>query len=156
MKDTPDPEKLRQARARLDRLAWLLDDSIRLPGTNRRFGLDPLIGLIPGAGDVVGAVLSLWVVAEAARLGAPRALIWRMLGNVAVEAVVGIIPLVGDLFDFVWKANSRNRDMLAAYIDQQLTPERPPANWGWVIAAALLGLLLVLFYSQSASGLFSL
>lgn len=145
-------ENLRRTRARIEKLAWILDESIPLPGTNRRFGLDPILGLIPGAGDLLGAMLSLYVVGEAARLGAPRKLIWKMLGNVAVEVVLGVIPVLGDLFDFVWKANSRNRQLLLEHIDQQLAPPETRANWGWVLLVILIGFVLILFYSQSASG----
>lgn len=145
-------ENLKRVRARIERLAWLLDDSIPVPGTQRRFGLDPILGLIPGAGDLVGALLSLYVVGEAARLGTPQKLIWKMLGNVALEVVIGVIPVIGDLFDFVWKANSRNRQMLLEYIDQQLVPPSTRANWGWVLVVILLGFAMILFYSQSASG----
>lgn len=154
----PDPEKqsgLLQARQRLERLAWLLDESFTLPGTNRRFGIDPLLGLIPGVGDLVGAGLSLYVIAEAARLGAPRGLLGRMVGNMAVEAIVGLVPVAGDLFDFYWKANSRNRDLLAAHIDGQLQPP-PLKRRSWlvpVLLIAILILLAVMLYDNTAAGL---
>lgn len=147
-----EQQRLRKARERLEKLAWVLDESIRIPGTNKRIGLDPIIGLLPGAGDAVGVVLSLWVVVEAGRLGAPAHMITRMLGNVFIEAVVGIIPIAGDLFDFIWKANSRNRDMLIDYIDHQLEPEKTPAYWVWVMIGLLVLLAVLLFYSPLASG----
>ena len=149
-----EQDRLRKSRQRLERLAWILDESIPIPGTKRRVGLDPIIGLIPGAGDAVGVILSLWVVVEAGRLGAPGHMITRMLGNVFVEAIVGIIPIAGDLFDFVWKANSRNRDMLISYIDHQLEPEKAPAYWVWVMLGLLVLLVILLFHSPLASGPF--
>ena len=93
---------------RLRRLAWLIDAAGRLPGTRFRFGLNSVIGLAPGAGDAILTLISLYIVYEAARLGLPRAKIVRMLANVAVEAGLGVVPLLGDLLDVVWKANLRN------------------------------------------------
>ena len=101
---------------RLRRLAWLIDAAGRLPGTRFRFGLNSVIGLAPGAGDAVLTLISLYIVYEAAQLGLPRAKISRMLVNVAVEAGLGIVPLLGDLLDVVWKANLRN----VAIIDEHL------------------------------------
>jgi hypothetical protein len=98
------PPGLRRAR----RVATLLDDAVTVPGTNRSVGLDAIVGLAPVSGDVVAAVCSLYIVFEAARNGVPRAVIGRMLLNVAVDLAVGSVPVVGDLFDVVWKANRRN------------------------------------------------
>ena len=97
---------------RLTHLARLMDVQFRLPGTKFRFGLDGLIGLIPGVGDVIGTAVSAWIILEARRLGASRWTLTRMAGNVLLEMVVGTIPLVGDLFDFAFKANVRNLRML--------------------------------------------
>ena len=98
--------------ARLRRLAWLIDAIGRVPGTRFRFGLNSVIGLAPGAGDLTLTLISLYIVYEAVRLGLPRAKIVRMLANVAVEAALGTLPLVGDLLDVVWKANLRNVDII--------------------------------------------
>lgn len=147
--------RLQQARQRLDKLAWVLDESFSLPGTGKRFGIDPILGLIPGVGDLVGAGLSLYVIGEAARLGAPRRLLGRMLGNVLVETVVGLVPVAGDLFDFYWKANSRNRDLLAAHIDGQLQPP-PEQRRSWLVSALLIlivMLLAVMLYDNTAAAL---
>src|SRR3954468_14187572 len=84
--------------ARIDALATLLDTAFVVPGTNIRFGLDALIGLVPGIGDAITTLMSLYIVREARALGAPRWLIARMLANVALDGVVGVVPLVGDLF----------------------------------------------------------
>jgi hypothetical protein len=86
----------------------LIDAAGRVPGTRFRFGLNSVIGLAPGAGDVVLALISLYFVYEAVRLGLPRRQIMRMLWNVAIEALLGVVPLIGDFFDVVWKANLRN------------------------------------------------
>jgi hypothetical protein len=103
---------------RLRSLAWLLDNSIPLPG-GYRIGLDAVIGLVPGLGDAIGALLSAYIINEARSLGAPRSILLRMLGNVAIETVIGAIPFAGDLFDAAFKANSRNLALLAHY---QLDP----------------------------------
>jgi hypothetical protein len=97
---------------RLRRLAWLIDAMGRVPGTRFRSGINSLIGLAPGVGDAVLALISLYFVYEAAGLGLPRRKLARMLWNVAVEAILGAVPVLGDLFDVVWKANLRNVDII--------------------------------------------
>jgi hypothetical protein len=93
---------------RIRGLAWFLDNSIPIPGTRIRIGLDALIGLIPGLGDAAGALFSSYILYEAGRLGVPRSTLLRMGANILIESLVGIIPLFGDLFDAGWKANQRN------------------------------------------------
>ncbi|MBT1072921.1 DUF4112 domain-containing protein [Pelotalea chapellei] len=105
-------------RKRMRRLAWLMDSSITVPGTNTTIGVDPLLGLFPWFGDTVGAVLSSFIMAEAARLGAPKSVLLKMAFNVAVDALVGAVPLAGDMFDFVWKANQRNVQILDDYLER--------------------------------------
>lgn len=105
--------------ARLEAFARLLDVAFVLPGTNIRYGIDGLIGLIPVVGDVVTTAISLWVVREARALGAPWHLTARMLGNVAVDGAVGIVPFVGDAFDVMFRANVRNVKMLRKWLDKQ-------------------------------------
>ena len=108
-----------QRLARLDALAKLLDVAFILPGTNIRYGIDGLIGLIPVVGDIITTAISLWLVREARALGAPWHLTMRMLGNVALDGVVGAVPLVGDAFDVMFRANVRNVRMLKRWIDKQ-------------------------------------
>ena len=100
----------RDALASLERLVSLLDDRFSVGGF--RFGLDGLLGLVPGVGDTVGALASAYVILAARRLGAPRSVLLRMGGNLALDYLVGAIPLLGDLFDFGFKANRRNLDLL--------------------------------------------
>lgn len=102
--------------ARLRRLAWLLDAQFVLPGTRFRFGINGLVGLAPVTGDVVMGIVSLFIVNEARRMGAPNALLGRMLTNVAVEVVGGTIPVLGDLFDMAFKANLRNLALLEGWL----------------------------------------
>jgi Domain of unknown function (DUF4112) len=108
-----------QRLARLDALAKLLDVAFIVPGTNIRYGIDGLIGLIPVVGDIITTAISLWLVREARALGAPWHLTMRMLGNVALDGVVGIVPLVGDAFDVMFRANVRNVKMLQRWLEKQ-------------------------------------
>jgi hypothetical protein len=110
---------------RLRRLAWVLDELFRIPGTRQRVGIDALIGLVPGVGDTIGALLSTYIILEAARRGASVWTVTRMLANVGVESVVGAVPLLGDLFDVVFKANRRNLALLGDLIERDLPPRDP-------------------------------
>jgi hypothetical protein len=108
-----------QRLARLDALARLLDVAFVVPGTNIRYGIDGLIGLIPVIGDIITTAISLWLVREARALGAPWHLTMRMLGNVALDGAVGIVPLVGDAFDVMFRANVRNVRLLRRWLEKQ-------------------------------------
>ena len=108
-----------QRLARLDALAKLLDVAFIVPGTNIRYGIDGLIGLIPVVGDIITTAISLWVVREARALGAPWHITARMLANVAVDGVVGLVPVAGDAFDVMFRANVRNVRMLKRWLDRQ-------------------------------------
>ena len=104
--------------ARIDALATLLDTAFLVPGTNIRFGLDAIIGLVPGIGDAITTLISLYIVREAHALGAPRLVVARMLANVAIDGVFGAVPLVGDAFDVAWRANRRNMALLLRHLDK--------------------------------------
>ncbi|WP_173584581.1 DUF4112 domain-containing protein [Acetobacter musti] len=116
----PFGKPLRARLERLKRLAWLLDASIQLPGTKFRFGLDAVIGLVPAGGTVIMTLVSLWIVWEARKLGAPAPLLLRMLVNVAIEAAIDFIPVAGDLIDAAFKANLRNVALLEDYLNGRL------------------------------------
>jgi Domain of unknown function (DUF4112) len=105
--------------ARLDALATLLDTAFILPGTNVRFGFDVLIGLLPGIGDAITTAISLYIVHEARQLGAPLHLIMRMLANVALDGFFGAVPVVGDAFDVMWRANRRNVRLLREWLARE-------------------------------------
>ncbi|MBN8980445.1 MAG: DUF4112 domain-containing protein [Rhizobiales bacterium] len=105
--------------ARLDALAKLLDVAFVLPGTKIRYGVDGLVGLIPVVGDILTTAISLWIVREARSLGAPRHVVARMLGNVALDGVVGLVPFVGDAFDVMFRANIRNMRILRKWMEKQ-------------------------------------
>ena len=103
-----DPARLEHLR----RLARLMDARWRIPILGKRFGLDAVIGLIPGLGDVAASGVSLWIVWSAARMGAPRPTVLRMIGNIGIDLLVGAIPVLGDVFDVAFKANKRNLQLL--------------------------------------------
>lgn len=104
---------------RLESIASVMDTAFFVPGTGIRFGFDGLIGLVPGIGDFATTALSLYLVHEAWQLGAPRHLIGRMLANVALDGVIGAVPIAGDVFDVMWRANRRNMRMLREWIDRE-------------------------------------
>ena len=113
-----------QDEARLKRvrlLSRLLDEQFRIPGTTYRIGLDGLLGLIPGVGDAAGALLSAYILYEAMRLGAPGTVLLRMIANIGIDTLGGVMPVVGDIFDFAWKANKKNAALLHAYCAAQRT-----------------------------------
>ena len=130
-----------KSRKRLERLAWYLDSSIKIPGLNARFGLDGLLGLVPGVGDMIGALVSSVVISEAAHLGAPKVLLLKMAVNVALDAFVGTVPVLGDLFDFVWKANQRNVQLLNSYLDKPRETVVASRWFVWGLVAVLVGLV---------------
>ncbi|MBV8915855.1 MAG: DUF4112 domain-containing protein [Acetobacteraceae bacterium] len=102
--------------ARLRRLAWLLDAQFRLPGTKFRFGVNSLFGLSPVAGDVALGLISLYLIWEAKRLGAPKQLLGQMVANVVIEVAGGSVPILGDVFDMTFKANLRNLNLLERWL----------------------------------------
>ncbi|MGP7733065.1 DUF4112 domain-containing protein [Oceanimonas smirnovii] len=105
-----------KTREKLERMAWLLDSAIRLPG-GFRIGLDGIIGLVPGIGDLTGAVFSGYILLQAARMKLPFTLLARMGFNILLELVIGSIPVLGDLFDFAFKANKRNVRLMNKYFE---------------------------------------
>jgi hypothetical protein len=108
-----------QRLTRLDAIARLLDVAFVLPGTNIRYGIDGIIRLVPVVGDLIASAFSLWLVREARALGAPWHVTTRMLGNVALEGVVGLVPVAGDAFDVMFRANIRNMRILRRWMDKQ-------------------------------------
>jgi len=135
-----DQNDIRRARA----LARVLDTAVGVPGTPIRVGLDALLGLFPGAGDVVAAAFSSWIVLAAARRGAPPAVLGRMLLNVVVDTAVGAIPLLGDLFDVAWKSNTRNVELLERFAAQPAQVARGSRMWGAVVVFLVLLALIAI------------
>ncbi len=138
----PD-EKLPQDLVALRRFATIMDEAFEIPGTRIRVGLDALIGLIPGVGDVIGAVLSTWIIAGAMRHRVPARIIARMVLNIAVDLFFGAVPVAGDVFDFLFEENVRNMRLLERYRDRR----RPPRTTGQIAAAIMLIVLFVIALS---------
>ena len=128
--------------AEVEFLAWLLDNSIPVPGTGgRRFGVDALVGFVPIVGDLFGGLLSLLVVWRGSRMGLPRVVVVRMLVNAAVDIVIGAIPIVGDAFDLWFKVNERNLRVIRRHLED---PDASTASeWATLLGLAALVLALV-------------
>jgi len=127
----------------LERIALLMDKALRIPGTDMRFGLDPIIGFFfPVAGDAIGALVSAYIVFVSVRYGLPKVVIARMVFNIAADFVVGSIPFVGDAADFVWKVNTRNLRLLNKYASGE--GRSFWSDWAWVFV--LLGILFLLVF----------
>jgi hypothetical protein len=123
---------------RLRRLGYLLDNSIPIPGTNFRIGLESIVGLVPGVGDLVGGGFSIYIILEAARMGVPASLLARMGWNLVVDVVAGAVPFLGDLFDAGFKANMRNLALLDRHAQSPSRSRRASRRF-------VAGLVLLLF-----------
>ncbi len=132
---------------RLRRYAGLLDDGLRIPVIGIRIGLDPILGLIPGVGDVVGALLSGAIVVESVRQGITRYTLLRMAANIVIDTVVGAVPILGDLFDAGFKSNRRNLELLERHA--AVPPESERADRTFVL---LVGGALLIFCAGVAGG----
>ncbi|NET47934.1 MAG: DUF4112 domain-containing protein [Merismopedia sp. SIO2A8] len=138
------PSKLQ----RVQSLSRLLDNAIAIPGTDYAIGLDPIIGLLPGGGDLFTGLLSVYIVLEGFRLGASMPTLTRMATNIVFDLLAGTVPIVGDLFDVAWKANSRNVAILEAHL-RSPTPRRQADRLFFV--ALITGLLLLILSLAAAS-----
>lgn len=127
-------------------LAWILDDLIPIPGTKMRFGLDPVIGLIPGAGDGSAAAVSSLLVVQAVRAGVPRIVLARMTLNIAINAIVGFIPILGNIFSLWFKSNNRNYGLLTKHAGKRKTSTVAD----WIFVGGLLGGILLLILGMAA------
>lgn len=147
MSDNLDPREAQSASTlqRVRMVSYLLDNAFPVPGTPYRVGLDPFLGLIPGGGDTLGAVMSAYIVLEALQLRLPRETLIRMVTNLLTDSVLGVIPFVGDLFDFGWKANSRNVALLEQHLANP-TRARPADRW-FVILMTLVVIGIVVGFA---------
>jgi hypothetical protein len=127
---------------RLRRLGYLLDDSIPIPGTPFRIGLETIVGLVPGVGDLVGGGFSAYIILQAARMGVPRSLLARMGWNLFVDVIVGAVPILGDLFDAGFKANMRNLALLERHARSPVETRRAGRLFVAMLAL-VLGLVLI-------------
>jgi hypothetical protein len=138
-------QRIRATRERLQQIAYWLENCIPIPGTRWKIGLEPIIGLVPVAGDAIGFALSTLIIFEGIKLGAPSSLITRMVGITVFDVLVGLVPVLGDLFDFAYKANRRNAQLLTKHLDE--IEGLPPARRSWprrMLSLALLGAVAML------------
>ena len=133
-------------------LSYILDSAIPIPGTKYRIGLDPILGLVPAAGDYLAAAFSAYIVIQAAQMGASNGTLFSMVFNIIIDTLVGTVPMLGDLFDFAWKANTKNIALLETHLDSAGTNKK--ANWGFVVL--LLGVLLLVIIGITTVSLFLL
>lgn len=119
MKDELSDAQLMATLKRLDRIAELSDSKFRIPFTRIRFGVDALIGLIPILGETIGLLISLTILFEASKIGVPRSLKIKMLRNIALDWLIGLVPIAGDIADVAFKANVRNMKLLVTHIDEE-------------------------------------
>ena len=142
----------------LERIALLMDKAIRIPGTDIKFGLDPVIGFFfPVAGDAIGAIVSAYIVLVSVRYGLPKIIVARMIFNIAADFVVGSIPLLGDAADFVWKVNTRNLRLLNKHASGLRVSFW--SDWAWVFALLgvlfllIVGGMILIYYAINATGM---
>jgi Domain of unknown function (DUF4112) len=129
---------MQQRVARLQRLAELWDSAFRIPGTSVRVGLDPIVGLVPGIGDAAGALVSAYIVFEAARYDVPGTTLLRMLANVAIDALLGSVPVIGDIFDVTWRANLRNVALIERHVADPHGAWHASRSWLLLVIAVLV------------------
>ena len=127
----------------LRKVAQVLDSAFAVPGTSYRVGLDPILGLVPGLGDLVSPLFTIGILWQARDLALPRIVQLRMIFNVAIDSLLGAVPVVGDLFDFAWKANNRNMALLERHAQEQRTASA--GDWLFVVVmVALVALVAVI------------
>lgn len=157
----PAPGTAPASLARLQRFARLLDSRFRIPVIGVRFGLDPILGLVPGLGDAAAFAFGAWIIVEGARMGAPRALLGRMLANSAVDFVTGSVPVAGSLVDVVLRANTRNVRLLETWLDAPHETERRSSRFflwlglgvgALVLAAVAAGVILLVAVVRLVAG----
>ncbi|MGH6915638.1 MAG: DUF4112 domain-containing protein [Geminicoccales bacterium] len=145
-----------QQLAGLRSVAELLDSAFLVPGTSYRVGLDPIIGLIPGIGDLISPLFAIGMLLQARQLGVPKIIQARMIGNVAIDALVGAVPVAGDLFDFAWKANERNLALLELHAREERSGSAGDYAFVTLMILIVMGLaaipLLLLGWLLSALG----
>lgn len=155
--DSEDPSSIREVlehRAKTSKaIAWLLDECITIPGTNIRFGLDPILGLIPGGGETVSSIVGIFLLGDASRRGIPFRTLLKMGGNVLLNAGIGAIPGLGDLFSFWFKSNTRNFTLLRHYIE---SPDGKQARGGWWPLLFVLGIVALVVFLNVAMWLFAI
>jgi hypothetical protein len=135
-------------------VAYLLDDLIKIPGTEKRIGLDPIIGLIPGFGDFATSAAGLTLLAAGAKKKVSKSVYLRMIANWTLNALVGAIPIIGDIFSFWYKSNRRNHTLLRAHLDE--TDGEEDENSGWFPVFILIGVVVIVFSLMLVAAAFTI
>ena len=152
MNDLERQEKHIKVEKSLDELSYYLDGLFKVPGTGWRFGLDSVIGLIPNIGDTLTVLPSFYILVAGVRYGVPKITLLRMAFNIGLDYVVGMIPFVGDAFDFVWKANQQNMDLIRT----RATGPGKGTTSDYVFVFGLMGLLLAILVGSILASVFIL
>ncbi|MEP6923224.1 MAG: DUF4112 domain-containing protein [Pyrinomonadaceae bacterium] len=132
----------------LEQLSYWLDDAIRIPGLGWRFGLDALIGFIPGLGDTATTIASFYILAAGVRYRVPKITILRMALNIAIDYIVGTVPFVGDLFDFAWKSNKMNMNLLRTRATVSAAEAKNAKASDWLFVGGIMVFLLLIFFGS--------
>ena len=140
----------------LERLGWVMDDLFRVPVLGWRFGLDALIGLIPGLGDTSTALVSFYILAAAVRYRVPKITLLRMGLNIGIDYVVGLLPLVGDLADAWWKSNQMNLDLLRKRATVATPDARGASMSDWLFVGGIIAVLTIPVIASAAAGIYLL
>lgn len=127
----------------LRQISNLLDNAFKIPGTSFGIGLDPLIGLVPGGGDLLTGIFSAYLVFKAAEFGLPKATLIKMTTHILIDIFAGTIPLIGDFFDLTWKANTKNMDLLESHLESPLVYEKADQWFVWLLLLIILTILII-------------
>ncbi|HYG79055.1 MAG TPA: DUF4112 domain-containing protein [Pyrinomonadaceae bacterium] len=149
------PEKV-EVEQGLDRLSHLLDGLFRIPGTKWRFGLDALVGLIPGVGDTLTSLASFYILAAGVRYRVPKITLLRMGVNIGIDYLVGAIPGVGDLFDFVWKSNEKNMELIRRRATVSAAEAKSGRKSDWIFVGCIILALVLLLIGTIVVGVWLL
>ncbi len=132
-------------------IAWIMDEAISIPGTNVKIGIDPLLGLLPAGGDFAASTAGIFALIEAIKRGLPVAAMWKIVGNILLNAGVGTIPIIGDIFSVAFRSNSRNRDIINQSLREAVEAGREPSWWrvipiiGFIILIVAVAMFLNLY-----------
>ncbi|GIU81413.1 MAG: DUF4112 domain-containing protein [Acidobacteria bacterium] len=150
IKQSNEQRKQVEIEESLEKLSEYLDGLFRIPGTKWRFGLDALVGLIPNFGDTLTTLISFYILIAGVRYGVPKITLLRMAMNIAIDYIVGAIPFVGDAFDFFWKANKRNLDL----IRERATKKNAGTTSDYIFVFGIIGLLISLLIGSILASLY--
>lgn len=140
--EPPAPEEKKAEASKVSRfVAWIMDEAISIPGTNVKIGIDPLLGLLPAGGDLAASTAGVFAFIEAVKRGLPIQALWKIVGNILLNAGVGTIPIIGDIFSVMFRSNSRNRDIISENLRLAVAEGREP-SW-WRVIPAIIAIMII-------------